>query len=174
MTTIIASTNRPDSYTLKVADYYLRELKKLDINTSLLSLTNLPEGLIHPDMYKSCKLDSFKATQDLISRTEKFIFIIPEYNGSFPGILKLLIDSCSFPDSFSGKKAILTGISTGKYGNIRGVDHFTGVCHYLQMHVMPLKLHIPSIHREIDESGNFVNAETLKYVNLQIKQASEF
>lgn len=174
MTTIIASTNRPDSYTLKVSNYYLQELKKTGMEAQILSLTSLPEGLIHPAMYDTRKLESFMPVQELISRSDKFIFIVPEYNGSFPGILKLFIDSCSFPESFYGKKAVLTGLSTGKYGNIRGIDHLTGICHYLNMEVMPLKIHIPYIHKELDEEGNFFKEDTLKFVSKQLAAAASF
>lgn len=170
MTTIIASTNRPDSYTLKTADYYRRQLDMMGHEADILSLENLPEGIIHPAMYEKQKLESFETLQSKITATDKFLFIIPEYNGSYPGILKVLIDALRFPESFDGKKAALVGISTGKYGNIRGIDHFTGVCHYINMHVMPLKLHIPYIHKEFDEHGNFFKEDTLKFTRKQMEQ----
>jgi hypothetical protein len=55
------------------------------------------------------------------------------------------------PKVFMIRKAALVGLSSGKYGNIRGIDHFTGVCHYLNLHIMPLKIHIASIRKEMDE-----------------------
>ncbi|EOR92982.1 NADPH-dependent FMN reductase [Arcticibacter svalbardensis MN12-7] len=170
MITIIASTNRTNSYSLKTAQYYQKVIKQMDHDASILSLENLPEDIIHTDMYGKIKPRSFEPFQQIITNTQKFIFIIPEYNGSFPGILKVMIDTCRFPDSFSGKKACLVGISTGKYGNIRGIDHFTGICHYLNMHVLPLKIHIPNINKEFDEEGNFFQADTLKFTKQQISQ----
>ena len=174
MITIIASTNRPGSYTLKLAEYYLKKLYEQEQLAEILSLENLPEGLVHPEMYENQKLPSWEPIQELVSRTKKFIFIVPEYNGSYPGILKLFIDACKFPESFTGKKCALVGVSTGKYGNIRGIEHFTGVCHYINMHVLPLKLHIPYIHKEFDEKGNLFKADTVKFTNQQIKQFIEF
>jgi NAD(P)H-dependent FMN reductase len=109
MTTIIASTNRPDSYTLKVAEYYQRGLKTLGVEAGILSLGNLSEKIIHPAMYETKKIESWQPIQRLVSETQKFIFIIPEYNGSFPGILKVFVDACEFPASFKGKKAALVG-----------------------------------------------------------------
>ncbi|HEY8929033.1 MAG TPA: NAD(P)H-dependent oxidoreductase, partial [Mucilaginibacter sp.] len=101
-------------------------------------------------------------------QTDKFLFIIPEYNGSFPGVLKVLIDACDFPESFYDKKAALVGLSSGKYGNIRGVEHFTGVCHYLHLNIMPLKIHISNIKNEIDADGNLFQKDTLKFTGEQI------
>jgi NAD(P)H-dependent FMN reductase len=169
MTTIISGTNRPNSYTIKLAEYYRRKLDEKGESTELLSLTDLPDGLIHPGMYEKNR-ENFKHIQDLVTATEKFLFIIPEYNGSFPGVLKVFIDSCKYPDSFYGKKAALVGLSSGKYGNIRGVEHFTGICHYINLHVMPLRLHIPAINKEFNEQGNLFKEETLKFTNQQIER----
>jgi chromate reductase, NAD(P)H dehydrogenase (quinone) len=169
MTTIVAATNRPNSYTLLLAKYYQRQLKEKGFSSDILSLADLPDGLIHAEMYTKGR-ENFKHIQDIVSATNKFLFIIPEYNGSFPGVLKVFVDACKFPESFHSKKAALVGVSSGKYGNIRGIDHFTGVCHYVNMHVMPLRLHIPSIHREFDETGNLFKDDTLRFTNQQIDQ----
>lgn len=169
MTTIIASTNRPESYTLKVAEHYKKGLADLGVSSEILSLGNLPEKIIHPAMYENQKIESWQPIQNLVTATQKFIFIIPEYNGSFPGILKVFIDTCEFPVSFKGKKAALVGISTGKYGNIRGVDHFTGICHYMSLDVLSLKLHIPHIHKEFNEDNELFKEDTLKFTKQQIE-----
>lgn len=169
MITIISSTNRTGSSTLKLAQYYQNKFHEKGIEASLLSLAQLPPNLIETDLYGE-RSAAFKPIQDIITKTQKFLFVIPEYNGSFPGVLKVFIDACSFPESFYEKKAALVGVSSGKYGNIRGVDHFTGICNYLHLHIMPLKIHIPSIHKELDANGNLFNADTLKYTNEQIEK----
>lgn len=118
--------------------------------------------------------EQFQPIQDKVDATAKFLFIIPEYNGSFPGVLKVFIDACRYPNSFYGKKAALVGISSGKYGNIRGVDHFTGICHYINLHVLPLRIHIPAIHKELDENGDLFREDTIKFTNQQIDQFIAF
>jgi chromate reductase len=167
MVTIISGTNRPGSWTLKLAKYYQKKLHEKGLDTTLLSLEQLPVNLIGTDLYGK-RSPEFEPIQEIINNTQKFLFIIPEYNGSFPGVLKVFVDACSFPDSFYEKKAALTGVSSGKYGNIRGVDHFTGVCHYLHLHVMPLKIHIPNIKLEMDKDGNLFNEDTLSFTGEQM------
>jgi len=169
MITIISATNRPGSSTLKVAQYYQKQLKEKGVDAGILSLSQLPANLIESDLYGK-RSAAFEPIQQVVTQTEKFLFIIPEYNGSFPGVLKTFIDACSFPESFYEKKTALTGISSGKYGNIRGIDHFTGVCHYLHLNVMSLKLHIASINKEFDENDNFFKSDTLKFVDQSKKQ----
>lgn len=167
MITIISSTNRPGSSTLKLALYYQKRLKEKGQDVQLLSLMNLPPNLIETDLYGK-RSAAFGPIQQMVAQTDKFLFIIPEYNGSFPGVLKLFVDACSFPESFYDKKAALTGLSSGKYGNIRGIDHFTGVCHYLNLHVMPLKLHIPTIRQELDENGSLFKPDTIRFTEEQM------
>jgi chromate reductase len=173
MITIISSTNRPESHTFKLAQYYQQKLREKGTEAGILSLTDLPCNLLQSDLYGKRSAD-FQPIQDIITQTDKFLFIIPEYNGSYPGVLKVLIDACSFPESFYDKKAALVGLSSGKYGNIRGVDHFTGVCHYIHLNVMSLKIHIASIHKELDENGQLFKADTIKFTNEQIDKFIAF
>ena len=169
MTTIIAGTNRPHSYTLKVAKYYQKELAEKGLETTILNLEDLPKNFSGDDLYGE-RSEDFKQIQYLIDQTDKFLFIIPEYNGSYPGILKTFIDALAFPNSFQDKKACLVGLSSGKYGNIRGVEHFSGVCAYLHLNIMPLRIHIPYIKNELDENGNLFKEDTLKFTNQQIEK----
>jgi len=167
MVTIISGTNRPNSNTLKVAKYYQNQLAEKGLETTLLDLQDLPIHLIGTDLYGKRSAE-FEKLQEIITDSDKFIFVIPEYNGSFPGVLKTFIDACFFPESFYDKKACLVGISSGKYGNIRGIDHFNAVCAYLHLHVMPLRLHITNIKTELNEVDDLFKEDTLKFTNEQI------
>jgi chromate reductase, NAD(P)H dehydrogenase (quinone) len=173
MITIISGTNRHNSNSLRVAKYYQKQLNIKGVDSRILPLNEVPLSIYSADIYAQPSPD-FKPIQDIITQTQKFLFIIPEYNGSFPGVLKALIDVCKFPESFDHKKCALVGIATGKYGNIRGVDHFTGIAHYCGMQVMPLKIHIPAIHTELNDAGDFHLPKTLKFVTEQIDKFADF
>jgi NAD(P)H-dependent FMN reductase len=173
MVTIISGTNRPHSNTLRIAKYYQKVLKLKGLETQLLSLEELPDTLIKTDLYGN-RSEAFKPIQELVAKTEKFLFVIPEYNGSFPGVLKTFIDACNFPESFYNKKACLVGISSGKYGNIRGVDHFAGICSYLHLHVMPLRIHVSAIKQEMNEDFEFFKEDTLKFTSEQMDKFIAF
>ncbi|WP_461449124.1 NADPH-dependent FMN reductase [Mucilaginibacter sp.] len=173
MITIVSSTNRPGSNTLKVAKYYQKQLLQKGQEANVLSLAELPDTLMATDLYGK-RSEAFKLILNVINQSDKFLFVIPEYNGSYPGILKLFVDACDFPESFYEKKAALVGISSGKYGNIRGVDHFTGVCHYFNLHVLPLKLHIANIKTELNETEDLYKEDTVKFVEEQIDKFIAF
>ena len=173
MVTIISGTNRAHSNTLKIAKYYQRSLLKKGLETQLFSLEDLPDNLIKSDLYGK-RSEAFLPIQQMVSRTEKFLFVIPEYNGSFPGVLKTFIDACNFPESFYNKKACLVGISSGKYGNIRGIDHFAGICSYLHLNVLPLRIHISSVKLEMDNDEDLFKEDTLKFTAEQMDKFIAF
>ncbi len=173
MNLIISGTNRKHANSLKVARFYQKELLKRGEEYEILSLEDLPPNIIETDLYGK-RSEAFAEIQQKVSEAKTFIFIIPEYNGSYPGVLKLFIDACAFPSSFYHKKAALVGVSSGKYGNIRGVDHFTGVCNYLRMHVLPLKIHIPLIQSELNDEEDFHDPLSLKFILEQIDEIVRF
>lgn len=173
MITIISGTNRPQSNSERLAEYYANRLREKGAASRILRLTDLPDNFIKADMFGK-RSPAFTPIQQIVTETEKFIFIIPEYNGSFPGILKTFVDACKYPDSFFNKKAALVGHSTGKYGNIRGVEHFTGVCHYIRLHVLPLRIHIPNIVQEFDGEGRLFKADTVRFTDEQLDELIGF
>lgn len=173
MILVISSTNRVGSSTLKLANYFVKRLIGKGADAELLSLEDLPDTLIATDLYGK-RSEAFMPIQDKVTQADKFLFVIPEYNGSFPGVLKTFVDACAWPDSFYEKKAALVGVSSGRYGNIRGVDHFTGVCNYMHLHVLPLKIHIPTVRAELDEQANIFKPDTLKFTEEQLDKLIKF
>jgi NAD(P)H-dependent FMN reductase len=101
----------------------------------------------------------------------KFIFIVPEYNGSFPGSLKLWMDCSDIRNVFWNKKAALVGIADGRNGNIRGLDHLTGVLNYLKINVLHYKVSIPNVGKIIDENNQIMDTPIQ---NILLKQIEEF
>jgi NAD(P)H-dependent FMN reductase len=161
MYTIISGTNRIGSHTEKVAEEYQRILKNKNITANIFSLKGLDtlhrsEGIL-------------KAETEILIPTEKFIFIIPEYNGSYPGVLKAMIDNSDIRKVWNFKKALLTGVATGRAGNLRGMDHLSDTLHYMKMNVFYNKLPISVIDKVMDEEGR-LNDETIKAVNKQIDE----
>lgn len=86
---IIIGTNRPNSVSKKIGIYYQNLLTDLGEDSRLIELTELPEDFAFSALYhNSGKNEHFNEFQKIIDTTKKFVFIVPEYNGSFPGILK--------------------------------------------------------------------------------------
>ncbi len=105
---------------------------------------------------------------------EKFLFIMPEYNASFPGILKLMIDNSDVKKCWWYKKAALVGVSDGRAGNLRGIEHMTSILHYLKVNVLYNKVLLSRINEEIDNSGNLIKPETSAMINQQVEEFLKF
>lgn len=166
MITIISGTNRPDSNTIKVAEQYLQLLSNKGIKASFLSLVGLN---VHERNLEIEKLEN-----DFLIPTDKFIFISPEYNGSIPGVLKSLIDSTDIKKVWWGKKALLTGVSTGRAGNLRGMEHLTSILHYVKVVVHPNKLPISIVDKLLDGVGVITDKGTLDAIDVQLDEFLQF
>jgi chromate reductase, NAD(P)H dehydrogenase (quinone) len=151
MITIISGTNRQDAVTHTIAEIYSDILNKMSQQNRILDLKNLPPDFIFSALYeKSGKHDEFNRIQEMIFISHKFVFIIPEYNGSFPGVLKAFLDGLDYPSSFKGKVAALVGLSSGTQGGAIAMSHLTDILNYLGMFVLPLKARFSQIDKSVD------------------------
>lgn len=174
MITVISGTHRKDNITIIFAEFYKNYIKQKGEEVQLLDLRTLPSGFFQDNSIFGTPSDEVdKLLKTYLINADKYLFLLPEYNGSFPGIVKMLIDSAE-PAVFKGKKAALTGISSGRAGNLRGMDHFTGILHYLDVDVLPFKLPISRIFTLMDESRNITDPETLRVMELQIDKFLRF
>lgn len=166
MITIISGTNRLGSNTGKVAAQYLQLLGKKGIAAKFLTL----EGLdVHERSANIQKLE-----KEVLIPTDKFIFISPEYNGSIPGVLKSLFDITDTKKVWWGKKALLTGVSTGRAGNLRGMEHLTGILHFMKVHVHPNKLPISVVDKLLNGANVITDAGTLQAIDEQLDEFLAF
>jgi len=159
--TIISATNRPDSNTEKVANYYKLVLKEKGVETEVFSLKNLPESVLHSDLYGKRSSEFQEIIDTYVDKQSKFIFVIPEYNGSFAGVLKVFLDAIP-PRMWTENKACLVGIATGRAGNLRGMEHLTNILNYLKINVYHNKLPISRVDTLLDSHGNLIDIETKK------------
>jgi NAD(P)H-dependent FMN reductase len=154
MITVISCTNRADSNTLKVARQYVQLIEKQEVKCNLFSFEKLPANIASSEFFNSKPENFQQLLSEFILPAQKFVFIAPEYNGSFPGLLKVFLDAVP-PEMNRGKKTALIGVSSGRAGNLRGMDHLTGILNYLGMHVHPNKLPVSSVLSLMDADGNF-------------------
>jgi NAD(P)H-dependent FMN reductase len=169
--TVISGTNRLDSRTIKTAKTLADLFTQKEVEVRFLSLEQLPTDFIFTDLGSN----SSNAFTDIINQyfipSNKFVFVVPEYNGSYPGIVKAMID-CIPPRVFTNKKAGIVGVSSGQAGNLRGQEHLTGVLHYLKVHVHYNKPKLSNVDRLFNENGelsdDFTKARMDEFVGQMI------
>ncbi|MEX2596195.1 MAG: NADPH-dependent FMN reductase [Salibacteraceae bacterium] len=169
MITIISGTNRPQNISIKIASAVAELLTTMDQQVQILDLQKLPSDFAFKnDVFGNPDPGFSTVAEQFVANADKFVFVIPEYNGSFPGVCKAFIDSV-WPDHFKGKKAALVGLSSGRAGNLRGVDHLTGILHYLNIQVLPTTVNIIHVDAHLSDDGYLNNQKTLQ----QLQQLSK-
>jgi len=159
---IIVGTNRVGSNSRKVGMFYKQVFLSKGIDAELITLEDVCLNATDP---------AFVSFQEHhLKPVTKFIFILPEYNGSYPGIFKSMIDITDVKRCWPGKKALLVGVATGKGGNIRGLEHVTGVLNYLKVNVLANKLPISTVDKLMDGEGNIIEFNTINSIQEQVAE----
>ncbi len=170
---VVSCTNRPNSNTLKVSKIYEKILRSKNVDVKILDFCDLPETIAFSEVFDR-RTESYTAfLKEYVINNSRFIFVVPEYNGSFPGILKTFLDSVH-PKAWNFKNACLVGVSTGRAGNLRGLEHLTGVLSYLKMHVFYNRLPISVVDKLIDASGDFTDPAQQAACETQIQGFLEY
>lgn len=165
---ILSCTNRPHSNTLRVSRVYEKILAGLKVRSMLFDLSILPRDIAFSETFGKRTPPFDAIVKEFIVPYRRFIFVMPEYNGSFPGILKTFIDSTR-PAEWEDKSACLVGVAEGRAGNLRGMEHLTGILNFLKMHVYHNKLPISAIRNVMDSEGEFVNEAQLRACRSQVE-----
>lgn len=151
MITIVSGTNRQNSVSAKVAHLYQSLLLQHQEDSNIIDLADLPKDFVYTALYENNgKNAEFNKFLEQIRNSNKYVFIIPEYNGSFPGVLKAFIDGMEYPNSFQNKKCALVGISSGMQGAGLALSHMTDIFNYLGMNVLALKPKLARIESNFD------------------------
>jgi chromate reductase, NAD(P)H dehydrogenase (quinone) len=99
---------------------------------------------------------------------------VPEYNGTFPGVFKMLLDNSDIKTAWWHKRAMLVGVAAGRAGNLRGLDHLTNILNYIKVLVLPSKVPISNIAAELTDAGHFASEATLKTAEAQVQDFLDF
>jgi len=141
----------------------------------LLDYSNVP--FFNQDIEKPAP-EEVKHIREIIKSSDGIWFFSPEYNHSFPGPLKNLIDWLSRPISDSeaqvlaNKPAALSGITLGMSGTGIAQDHLVTLISFLNMKVMNLpRLTIPNAAQQMDQEGRLALSTSAPLLE---KQAEAF
>lgn len=179
MITVLSGSNRQDSECLQFAKKFHEMLsEKSEEEVKLLALETVPHDWFFPEMYqKEQQADSLKKIQDeYMIPASKFLIVTPEYNGSYPGALKLFLDACSvraYSETFKWKKAALAGVASGRAGNLLGLDHLAAVLNHLGMVTLPHRLPISRINT-LMKGEEITDEATLGIMEQHVEQLLNF
>lgn len=155
---VISGTNRPDSNAMLVARVLQGHYQKMGEAVDFLSLGEMPREVFEGSAYAQ-KPAGMLAIQQRVLDARGLHVVTPEYNGSFPGVLKYFIDMLKFPESFDRKPVAFTGEAGGTWGAIRSVEQLQLIFGYRNAYVFPARVFIAAVHQKFDQQGRLIDAE---------------
>ena len=155
---IVSGTNRPGSNSLRVAKLLAADYAAIDQPANVFSLDELPPEAFLPGVYAE-KSTALKGIQQRVLDSAGLHVVTPEYNGSFPGMLKHFIDLLKFPESFDAKPAAFTGLSLGMFGALRAVEQLQMVFAYRNAHIFPERVFIAGVAARFSADGEMTDAD---------------
>ena len=170
----IVGSLRQDSYNKKLA-LFAQEVMKDQAEVELLNYEDVP--LFNQDKEYPTP-EAVRKVREKVKAADGIWFFTPEYNHSFSGVLKNLIDWLSRPEEetqkrvLSRKPAAISGVTPGMSGTGIAQDHLVTLLSLLNMDIMNVpRLTIPNIGSQLDSNDELVLNESESYL---IRQAEAF
>lgn len=168
---IVSGTDRAGSNSLKVSQLVQKIYSEQGEKVDIIDLAEL--GLANsggPFYGKSTPPIHLQNLIDQVGQSDGLIMVVPEYNGSMPGVLKYFIDHWKYPESFEFRPVCFIGLG-GMFGGLRPVEHLQQVFSYRNAFMYPERIFMMNVWKMLTPEGNLNDAVVLDLLH---KQASGF
>jgi len=158
---VLLGTPRENRASENVARWVSGKMAERDeINTQLFDVRDfhLPN-----DQYGTEVGDLFPEWRDAVIRADGLVLVTPEYNHSFPGAMKSVLDLLL--KEYIHKAVAIVGVSAGPWGGTRVIESMVPMVRELGLSVTFSDLQFPSVRSKFDESGNLLDDAYNKRVN---------
>jgi chromate reductase, NAD(P)H dehydrogenase (quinone) len=161
---IIVGSLRKESFNRKIANYMATILPK-DYEAKFIDISGLE--LFNEDIEGNPPASWVKLREEVKS-LDGILFFTPEYNRSFPAVLKNAIDVASRPygqNLWAGKPAGIVSVSMGAISGFGANHHLRQVLTFVD--VYPLQqpeAYIGNVMELLDEDGNLANEGTKEFL----------
>jgi NAD(P)H-dependent FMN reductase len=92
---------------------------------------------------------------DAMERADALVVVTPEYNHSFPGLLKHVLDTCL--KEYIHKAAGVVGVSAGVFGGARVIEHFQPVFRELGLVSIFWDVNFGNVQNVFDADGRLLD-----------------
>jgi len=150
------ASHRAESYNRKLAKLAAAEAAKLGAEVDFAEYSEFDMPIYNDSGTLEGAPKSVRSFGDRAAKADGIIISSPEYNWSYPGSIKNIIDWTSRikPNPAAGKTALLMSATTGSRGGILGVSHLKTPLEALQLFVFPKMFplgHAPDAFTEQNE-----------------------
>ena len=169
---VVCGTNREGALSRLLAEETAETYRRLGQSVDLLDMKELPPEILQSTAYK----DQPATVAALVARflkSDGAVFIIPEYNGSYPGIVKLFVDMLPYPEGFDSRPCAFVGLAAGQFKSLRAVEHFQQVAGYRNAYLYPRRLFIGDSFKQFVD-GKLADDELSKRLGEQAEGFLKF
>lgn len=163
---------RNKSFNMAIAKY-MASVAPTDVEVQIVEIGQLPFFTEDMEATPPQEWVDFRTT---IQNLDGYVFFTPEYNRSFPAVLKNALDVGSRPygqNSWDGKPGAVVGVSLGSMGAFGACQHLMHVLSFLNIYTMHQpEAYIGNIMASVDENGAVTNAETQQFIKSIIEAFS--
>lgn len=153
---VILGTTRKGRMSAHAARFMVQQIEKRQgVATQLIDLSELPMPI--DDAGEEIKDESFSNKMAL---ADALVIVTPEYNHSFPGLLKHVLDSCL--KEYIHKAAGIVGVSAGPFGGVRAIQDFLPVIRELGLVNIFWDVNFGNVTSAFDVSGKLLDAAFIK------------
>lgn len=152
---IVLGTGRQGRKSEQVANYiynYIKDQGKLrphliDVRDFVKSITIAP-----------WENNSITAPwREIVKKSQAFFLVFPEYNRSYPGELKLLLDQEY--EGYEGKPVGLATVSKGVFGGMAAMQSILPVLKKLRLKIMPYSLYFPQVNETFSKEKSEIDKQ---------------
>ena len=162
---VVCGTNREGALSRLLAKEICETYTNRQVTVDLIDMAELPPEILQPTAYKE-QPATVAAIVERFLKSDGAVFVVPEYNGSYPGILKLFVDMLPYPQGFDSRPCAFVGLAAGQFKSLRAVEHFQQVAGYRNAYSFPRRLFIGDSFKQFVD-GKLSDDELTKRLNEQ-------
>lgn len=169
---VIPTTNRSGSLTVRLAGLVAADYAGLGHSVDLMTM-DLEADYLVGTAYKQAT-PAIQGRVDRFCRADGVVFVVAEYNGSYPGIVKLFIDTLPYPQGFDRRPCAFVGLAAGQFKALRAVEHLQGVAGYRNALIYPNRVFVGDSWKQFTPEGTLADADLSKRLKAQAEGFSAF
>ncbi len=152
---VFAASHRPESFNRKLAAAAANYIRSKSVDVDFAEYAEFDMPLFKDNHEKPEATFTFAKRA---SAADGIIISSPEYNWSYPGSLKNIIDWTSRinPNPIKAKTVLLMSASTGARGGILGIDHLKTPFEALQTHLFNRVFPLGNCQQAFDENNTLI------------------
>lgn len=175
-----AGSHRAGSWNVKLIHAAAALARAAGAEVEVVDLGALPMPIFDEDLEREGTPENVSTFKDKLKGADGFLISSPEYNSSYPALVKNVIDWASRPAdgepmlaAFAGKACGLLAASPGALGGVRMLPQLRNLLMNIGVVVAPTQFGLGKAHEAFDADGNLADERTRGRVEAVVAQTLE-